>query len=102
MNFKIKKVKVSDEEKQRRISDYKKFENDCFFDETLFEDDSYDEYIDFKCANCGAEAELEADIVYELWDEYTEDFPILTCNKCGEETFIPKDICEKLHKKEEK
>lgn len=99
MKFKVKKIKISNEEKERRIKDFIEFEGFDLDNDLFLTEDFYDEFIDFKCLNCDTEAELEADIIYELWDEYSEDFPILTCNKCGKETFVPKDIYKKLKKK---
>ena len=62
----------------------------------------YDEFIRFKCLNCKKEETLESDIVFELFDEDFEDFPVLTCPFCGEETYVPKYIFNELSKKKNK
>lgn len=42
---------------------------------------------------------LEADIVFELFDEEFEEYPLLTCPHCGNETFIPTSILEDFNLK---
>jgi len=90
MKFTIKKVRLSEEQIERE----KKFCEEC--GEFFLEEDAYQELIDFKCKKCNYETELEADIVFELWNAKFEPFPVLTCPKCGEESFIPKDITDKF------
>lgn len=43
--------------------------------------------------------ELEADMVFELFFPDFEEYPVLTCPKCGKESFVPKDIFNQKAKK---
>lgn len=70
--------------------------------EAFMKKEIFDEFVDFKCLNCQNEEELEADIVFELFDEEIEDYPVLTCHFCGQETFVLKDIYTKINEKNRK
>ena len=59
------------EPKRERAESYNEFEEFDKVDvEEFIKKDIYDEYIDFKCLDCSAKHELEADIVFELFDSY--------------------------------
>jgi ribosomal protein S27E len=59
----------------------------------------YDEFIEFKCLDCGKEVTLEAEIVFELFEPEFEEYPALICNDCSNGTIVPKDLYEELLKK---
>ena len=99
MNLKIKKVPLSDEEKRERATFYAEETGENVDIEAFVKRDIYDEFVDFKCLKSGYEEELEADILFELFFPEFEEYPILTCPKCGKDKFIPADICAKLKKK---
>lgn len=67
--------------------------------EEFIKKDMYAEYIDFKCLDCDAEHELEADIVFELFDPDYEDYPILICNDYNYGRFVPLDIYNQIKAK---
>lgn len=92
MKFTIKKVPISKEEKRERAEFFVEDTGQSVDVEAFVNSDVYDEFVDFKCLKCNHEEELEADIVFELFFPEFEDFPVLTCPKCGKDTFIPKDI----------
>lgn len=100
LKFKVYKKLISREEKIERANDYNEFngfkKNELGYinPEKFAEQDIYDEFIDFKCSSCGHEETLEGDIVFELFDEEFEEYPLLTCPNCGNETFIPSSILE--------
>lgn len=92
MKFTIKKIPVSEEEKRERAEFFEE-ETGIHVDiEEFLKKDIYDEFIDFKCLSCKYQEELEADIVFELYFPEYEDYPILTCPKCGKDKFVPSDI----------
>lgn len=93
MKFTIKKVPLTIEQKRERVEFYNQYEELDHVDvEEFIKKDIYDEYIDFKCLDCGAEHELEADIVLELFNPKYEDYPMLFCNDCNTGRFVPLDI----------
>lgn len=98
MKFKIKKIPLTEEEKRQRAEDYIEDTGEDVDIEAFVKSDVFEEFVDFKCLNCNNEAELEADIVFELFFPEFEEYPILTCPKCGKDKFVPKDIYEKLKK----
>ncbi len=95
MKFTIKKVPLSEEEKRKRAEDFVEDTGEYVDIEAFVKQDVFDEYVDFKCLNCKKELELEADIVFELFFPDFEEYPVLTCPKCGKESFVPKDIFNK-------
>ena len=100
MKFTIKKIPLTIEQKRERAESYNEFEEFDRVDvEEFIKKDIYDEYIDFKCLDCGAEHELEADIIFELFDSYYEDYPILICNDCNYGRFVPLDIYNQIKAK---
>lgn len=92
MKFTIKKVPISKEEKRERAEFFIEDTGQSVDVEAFVNSNVYDEFVDFKCLKCNHEEELEADIVFELFFPEFEGFPVLTCPKCGKDTFIPKDI----------
>ena len=102
MKFTIKKIPVSEEEKRDRAEFFAEDTGQYVDIEAFVKQNIYDEFIDYKCLNCKYEEELEADIVFELFDEEIEDYPVLTCHFCGQETFVLKDIYTKINEKNRK
>ncbi len=104
LKFKTTKKTISYEEKINRAKDYNDFNNlkkgDIGYIEPaeFAKQDVYDEYVDFKCLDCGYEETIEGDIVFELFDEEFDDYPIFDCPKCNVGRFVPKDIFEKIKK----
>ena len=49
--------------------------------------------------DCDAKHELEADIVFELFDPDYENYPILICNDCNYGRFVPLDIYNQIKAK---
>ena len=99
MKFTIKKVHVTEEEK-RDIAEFFMEDTGQYVDvEAFVKQDINDEFIDFKCLNCKHEEELEADIVFEMFFPEFEEYPILTCPKCGKDKFVPLDIYNAKFKK---
>ena len=100
MKFTIKKVLVSEEEK----IDWAEFfvgDTGQYVDvEAFVKQDIYEEFIDYKCLSCKYEDELEADIVLEMFYPEFEEYPLLTCPKCGKDKFVPLDIYKAKIKKQ--
>ena len=100
LKFKVYRKPISRKEKIERAHDYNEFngfkENDLGYinPEEFAKQEIYDEFIDFKCSSCGYQETLEGDIVFELFDEEIEEYPLLTCPNCGDEAFIPTSILE--------
>lgn len=92
MKFTIKKVPVSKEEKRDRAEFFAEDTGQYVDIEAFVKQDIYDEFIDYKCLNCKYEEELEADIVLEMFYPEFEEYPLLTCPKCGKDKFVPLDI----------
>ena len=99
MNFKIKKKYLTYEEKLDRVREYNEFEEENINEEEFAKRDIYDEYIDFKCLKCGVEHELEADIVFKLFEPEYEEYPEWICNDYKGGTMVPINIYNKLKKK---
>lgn len=108
LKFSTIKKPISKKEKIERAKDFNYFNElkpgdlEYVNPEEFAKKEIYDEFIRFKCLNCKKEETLESDIVFELFDEDFEDFPVLTCPFCGEETYVPKDIFNELSKKKNK
>ena len=99
MKFKTRKIPLTEEEKRDRAEFFAEFTGESVDIEAFVKKDVFDEFVDFKCLNCKNEQELEADIVFELFDPNFEEYPLQTCPKCGKDKFVPKDIYDQLTKK---
>ena len=102
MKFKVKRIPISNEEKEDRVKFFMEVTGQKVSKEAFMKKEIFDEFVNFICLNCQNEEELEADIVFELFDEEIEDYQVLTCHFCGQETFVPKDIYTKINKKNSK
>lgn len=102
MKFKVIKVPLTEEEKRTRIEEFNMYEGANLDVEEFVSQDIYDEFIEFKCLDCGKEVTLEAEIVFELFDPDFEEFPALICNDCSNGTIVPKDLYEEILKKYKK
>ena len=60
------------------------------------EKDIFEEFVEFKCLDCGYEERIEGDIVFEFFDEEIEEYSTLDCPKCNVGNFVPKDIYKKI------
>ena len=96
--FNIIRVPLTIEEKRQRVLLYNEFEDEHVDVEEFIKQDIYDEFIDFKCLNCGFEERAEADIVLECFNPYREDYPTCYCVKCNKPKMVPIDIFHKLSK----
>ncbi|OHE45694.1 MAG: hypothetical protein A3K26_04740 [Tenericutes bacterium RIFOXYA12_FULL_35_10] len=100
-HFNTIKIKISDEEKNQRLEDYRyALKNGFYFGppvdiDDFIKRDIFDESVRFKCLSCGFEDNLEYDILLEMWDESVSDYPILYCNHCSKEKSVPIDIYHK-------
>ena len=108
LKFRTIKEPISYKEKIRRAKDFNLF-NDLKNDDPNYLDhkefalkEIYDEYIEFKCLDCGYEETIEGDIVFELFDEEFEEYPILICPKRDDGSFVPKDIYEQIKSRKHK
>ena len=102
MRFKVKRKYLTEEEKRDRAERYNYAEEFDQVDvEEFVKQDIYDEYIDFKCLDCKDEVELEADIVFELFNPEYEEYPVLICNECGG-NLVPLDIYNALKEKKKR
>lgn len=102
LKFRTIKEPISYKEKIRRAKDFNLF-NDLKKGDPNYLDpkefalkEIYDEYVEFKCLDCGYEETIEGDIVFELFDEEFEEYPVLICPKCNDGSFVPKDIYEQI------
>ena len=99
--FNTIKLKISDEEKKLRLEDYRyALENGYYFGppvdiDDFMNKDIFDEFVRFKCLNCGTEHEEEYDILLEIWDESISDYPKIYCENCGKESSVPLDVYHK-------
>jgi DNA-directed RNA polymerase subunit RPC12/RpoP len=90
--FNTIKLKISDEEKKLRLEDYRyALENGYYFGPPV----DIDEFVRFKCLNCGTEHDEEYDILLEIWDESISDYPKIYCENCGKESSVPLDVYHK-------
>lgn len=96
--FNIIRVPLTIEEKRHRVLLYNEFEDEPVDVEEFIKQDIYDDFIDFKCLNCGFEERAEADIVLECFDPCREDYPTCYCVNCNKPKMIPIDIFYKLSK----
>lgn len=94
-------MKISDQEKKQRLDDYRyALENGYYFGppvdiDDFMHKDIYDEFVRFKCLNCGSEFDEEYDILLEMWDESISDYPVIYCDHCGKESSVPLDVYHK-------
>lgn len=102
MKFKIIKVPLTEEEKRARVEEFNMYEGTNLDVEEFVSQDIYEEFIEFKCLDCGTEVTLEAEIVFELFDPDLDEFPALICNDCSNGTIVPKDLYEEILKKYKK
>jgi hypothetical protein len=100
-HFNTIKIKISDEEKNQRLEDYRYALKYGFYFgppvdiDDFIKRDIFDESVRFKCLSCGFEDNLEYDILLEMWDESVSDYPILYCNHCSKEKSVPIDVYHK-------
>ena len=99
MKFKTGKIPLTEEEKRDEAEFFAEFTGEPVDIETFVKKDIFDEFVNFKFLNCKNKRELETDIVFELFDPNFEEYPLLSCPKCGKDKFVPKDIYDKLTKK---
>lgn len=99
MKFSIKKAPISEEEKRDRAEFFAKDTRQYVDVEAFVKQDIYDEFIDYKCLSCILQEELEADVVLEMFYPEFEEYPLLTCPKCGKGKFVPLDIYKAKTKK---
>lgn len=96
--FEIIRIPLTKKQKRERALLYNEVEFDEIDVDEFVKQDIYDEFIDFKCLNCGYEERAEADIVLECFNPREEDYPISYCPKCDKPKMVPKDIYLKLKK----
>lgn len=99
MKFSIKKAPISEEEKRDRAEFFAEDTRQYVDVEAFVKQDIYDEFIDYKCLSCIYEEELEVDVVLEMFYPEFEEYPLLTCPKCGKGKFVPLDIYKAKTKK---
>ena len=62
----------------------------------------FDEYVPLVCVKCGYKAEIEYDLLLELFEFSDVDIPELECDHCEGGTLIPSQFLEEYKSKKKK
>ena len=92
IKFNTIKRELTYEEKLERVREHNEIELDQIDEKEFVKRQIFEECIEMKCLKCDYEEIMDADIILELSEMYNDPYPILTCIKCGKDSFVPKDV----------
>lgn len=99
LKFNTVKIPLSTKEKRDRVRFYNEYENENVDEEEFIKQDIFEKFVDMKCLHCKYEERIEADILFEMFSPYYEDYPSLTCPHCERDSLVPLDIFNQLKNK---